>query len=554
MKFEIMYNNCININQSDKMSSKREFYVPLNQVGNVLHEAEKLEKKALKLKVPVPKIVETDEVSILKTPYVDDKFGRKEIFYMKEPYVKFIIEGEAPKINGFSLIAKIEHGVKDGKHLNTVYPEYFGVFPEDVVSKISEGVVNCPPNCQHCETNRNRNTTFLLHNEEPNQKGQHIIQVGSTCVDDFLGDSSLESILYTSKLIDISAGFDPDKITPLSGVRQNGRPSAGYYDAMKFMVVAAMVVDKHGFEPKGVTYNKVLEAIYGNPSSDSPEYFKDRVSVSELEKLKVSASKGEVGIFPVNTLSGNQFILESFNDGTNKLRSVSDKDPKDKDSYVQYPRISDLEMIKVGEIYEIMQRGSITHQAHNEMNNPESKYLKVVSNFIENVLPELLKKPDTPKEFSFDFKAMVAEQGVMPLGKAGFCGWVFSKLRNEQPKFKREYFGSPDEKVNVTAEVISMEGTSKDISRSPSYSQWVDVTVVHFKTEDGHLIRWDASKHISDVAEKINVGDTYNFNGKVSRNFEANGEMVTRIGGMRKFTPVKANQPTPTKKMNRPKP
>ncbi|ELP5901918.1 hypothetical protein QTV49_003919 [Vibrio vulnificus] len=547
-----MYNYFININHGDTMSSKREFYVPLNQVSNVLHEAGKLEKKALKLKVPVPKIVETDEVSILKTPYIDDRFGRKEIFYMKEPYVKFIIEGEAPKINGFSLVAKIEHGFKDGKHLNTVYPEYFGVYPEDVVSKISEGVVNCPPNCQHCETNRNRNTTFLLHSEEPNQKGHHILQVGSTCVDDFLGDSSLESILYTSKLIDISAGFDPDKITPLSVVRQNGRPSAGYYDAMKFMVVAAMIVDKNGFEPKGITYNKVLGSIYGDPFSD--EYFKDRVSASELEKLKESALKGGVGIFPVNTLSGNQFILETLSDGSNKLRSVLDRDPKDKDSYIQYPRISDLEIIKVGDVYEIMQRDSITHQAHIEMNNPDSKYLKVVSNFVENVLPELLKKPDTPKEFSFDFKAMVAEQGVMPIGKAGFCGWVFSKLRNEQPKFKREYFGSPDAKVNVTAEVISMEGTSKDISPSPYYSQWVDVTVVHFKTEDGHLIRWDASKHISEVAEKINVGETYNFNGKVSRNFEANGEMVTRIGGMRKFTLVNTSQSTPTKKMSQPKP
>ena len=65
-----------------------------------------------------------------------------------------------------------------------------------------------------------------------------------------------------------------------------------------------------------------------------------------------------------------------------------------------------------------------------------------------------------------------------------------------------------------------------------------DATEIMFKSDSGHLLQWQASKEISEINKILTVGDTYEFNGKVSSNFELSGEKVTKFGGTRKFTKV----------------
>lgn len=80
------------------------------------------------------------------------------------------IKGEAPKFEGWTFAARIDR-VGDSFTLATAP----GV---DYVSR--DGLVL--GQCSHCHTNRARNTTYVLINEAGER-----VQVGSTCIKDFLG-------------------------------------------------------------------------------------------------------------------------------------------------------------------------------------------------------------------------------------------------------------------------------------------------------------------------------------------------------------------------------
>lgn len=94
----------------------------------------------------------------------------------------FEIEGLAPRLNGWTLLTKIDH-TEDGNIVRT-----FGGETDDVYRTIA-------PNCEHCGHNRHRNTTFIIQNEDGTKK-----QVGSTCIEDFTRSSFL---FYASRADDL---------------------------------------------------------------------------------------------------------------------------------------------------------------------------------------------------------------------------------------------------------------------------------------------------------------------------------------------------------------
>ncbi|MCY9861326.1 hypothetical protein OTK49_02195 [Vibrio coralliirubri] len=541
--------------------NKRDFFVPSWAVQNVLNESEKLKAKAAKLNVSLPEIELTDDVEIRGTPFLKDTITpsgqeTKTVVYVNEPYAKFTIVGEAPRINGFSLVAKIEHGINKGEFMNTVTPEYLGVFPPMAVDALAQGVVNCPPNCQHCNTNRNRNTTFLLHSAEADEQGRHIVQVGSTCVDDFLGSKSLEALLYTQKLFDLSASYEPDMDNLPSAPRQDS--GTGYINTKEYMTAAALIVDKYGFEPKGESSRKVVDVLNGRSDAHYIDFFIDRIEKKSADTvLQHLAEHGtaEMPNLPFMSKRDLWYVVESDLKGSSKIRSCNENETYG--SSWTRPSIEDIVLMDDGDNYLLMSRNSLIHQMQQILRGEvESPYNEVSNKFINDKLPELLAAKDTPSEFKFDIKAMVLDNGVVPLSKRGFCGWICSKLKVAQPKYEHGFLGELDSKLDVEAEVVSMESFSKNISRSRSYSQYVDITKVTFKTSDNHLVVWEASKHISDIEKVLENGSSYKFSGKVSRHYEDSGETVTRIGGMRKFTPVLNDEPPKAvnKKKNSPKP
>lgn len=85
------------------------------------------------------------------------------------------LEGETPKINGWSFIARLDHNTDPSGESNLVY-----VMPS---AQLPEQFRTAAANCEHCGWDRRRRDTYILQNEETAEYKQ----VGRTCIQDFIG-------------------------------------------------------------------------------------------------------------------------------------------------------------------------------------------------------------------------------------------------------------------------------------------------------------------------------------------------------------------------------
>jgi hypothetical protein len=90
--------------------------------------------------------------------------GRKVLV----PMVSFEIEGTVPVVNGWTILARVEH-TKEG----------------NIISRIDDGEIGdwrtAAPVCDHCSTKRARRDTFFLRNESG-----EIRQIGRSCLADYV--------------------------------------------------------------------------------------------------------------------------------------------------------------------------------------------------------------------------------------------------------------------------------------------------------------------------------------------------------------------------------
>ena len=86
-------------------------------------------------------------------------------------FIEVQIDGNMPKIAGWQFLARIEH-MSEGHNIVHTYPG------ADLIDKKYWVVA---PNCDHCNTQRRRKDTFIVTD------GHETLQVGSSCIKDFLG-------------------------------------------------------------------------------------------------------------------------------------------------------------------------------------------------------------------------------------------------------------------------------------------------------------------------------------------------------------------------------
>lgn len=149
----------------------RDFRIPEENFPDLAKKIEKLNRTAKKLNQPPLKIVKHGEpkLELVKkgNPNADDPSDRHDIF---GKYQYITVEGESPKLNGWQFNAKLE------SHEGTVLVH--SVPGKSVPLKYSQATTI---ECEHCKKNVRRNDTFVL------QKGDETIQVGRSCLKDFLG-------------------------------------------------------------------------------------------------------------------------------------------------------------------------------------------------------------------------------------------------------------------------------------------------------------------------------------------------------------------------------
>lgn len=142
--------------------------IPENRLGILREGVAKLNKRATKLGMaPVSLIVSAPILVVRNRDHHD--------------YQTWVVEvqltGEAPRIGGFTFVARLEH--LNGGNL---------VLRAPGVERDLDGWRLTGSRCQHCGLDRKRTATFLLVNEQGS-----IVQVGKSCLEDYTGTTNVES-------------------------------------------------------------------------------------------------------------------------------------------------------------------------------------------------------------------------------------------------------------------------------------------------------------------------------------------------------------------------
>lgn len=124
-----------------------EEFVLTDNLDLVLAKFAKLNKKAVKLNVTPITVTVTD---VVKIEEYKDGNGNKQQYHS----TKLIINGETPKLNGWSLNSVKIFDDAMGLMINTV---------PDHEMPVEFRETGCA--CNHCNTNRNRNSTYILEKD-----------------------------------------------------------------------------------------------------------------------------------------------------------------------------------------------------------------------------------------------------------------------------------------------------------------------------------------------------------------------------------------------------
>jgi hypothetical protein len=139
--------------------------------------------------------------------------------------------------------------------------------------------------CDHCNINRYRKDTYILRNEEDNR----FIQVGKSCIKDFLGGHSPDRILEKANFISELIHFMNDT----SGY-ERGRP---VWSVEEVLSTTYAVIRDHGWTSVKVSQENGRKAtkyfVMDNLFGDNRYYPLSIVSDNDIEKAKQAASWAE---------------------------------------------------------------------------------------------------------------------------------------------------------------------------------------------------------------------------------------------------------------------
>lgn len=156
----------------------REFRIPEQNMDYLEEQIAQLNKRAKRL--------HCSQITIetLSTETIENNDGDIFVFYQVQ------ISGSAPRINGWTFIAVLEHLYNEGcDNLVHAVPE---MLQEGELANYRHAV----PYCEHCKTQRLRNNTYILKNEQGIYK-----QVGRQCLVDFLGHDDPMAVAYSAQFI-----------------------------------------------------------------------------------------------------------------------------------------------------------------------------------------------------------------------------------------------------------------------------------------------------------------------------------------------------------------
>jgi hypothetical protein len=218
--------------EATEITTRQTYVIPASQreaadklVAKVNRRAEKAGLPAYTVEVGAPR-------------EVPDPFDpRTDFVQTYSRVVDFTVIGAVPRFAGWSFVGLVE---RDGAGVTTVRT----VPGVDEVPGL--GVFRAEADrCLHCNTTRQRRRTFLVRHDDG-----RITQVGSTCVEAFLGmpvrglDRLWESPFSSLEDEDFGGGYGPDRM----------------YETITVLEFAVGIIDAHGYGSRSA-------AMYGGPTA-----------------------------------------------------------------------------------------------------------------------------------------------------------------------------------------------------------------------------------------------------------------------------------------------
>ncbi len=113
--------------------------------------------------------------------------------------IVLVVEGESPKYQGWSFLAALDHLSGDAGEAVNVIRAVPGA------AKLPTEYRTRGPVCDHCKTKRRRGATYVVQHDDG-----RTVQVGSTCIADFLGRDALRAAALAELLASIASACDDE--------------------------------------------------------------------------------------------------------------------------------------------------------------------------------------------------------------------------------------------------------------------------------------------------------------------------------------------------------
>jgi hypothetical protein len=180
------------------------------------------------------------------------------------------VEGEAPKLNGWTFRGTVMHAGEAGNMLRTV----------PGVEDVPEIYRTRDAHCDWCGLDRQRKDTFLVENDAGEWK-----QVGSNCLRDFLGHDSPEAVARWAEWL---SGLDAD----MRGYeeRDGGVGGEDRLYLQRFLPMVAAAIRTEGWLSRGkardqggvATADRALQAYYPRTREDELEVTDQDIEDAEM--------------------------------------------------------------------------------------------------------------------------------------------------------------------------------------------------------------------------------------------------------------------------------
>lgn len=284
---------------------KSQYLVPPSRLASLQESIRKVNRKATKLGCPT---VSFEVLAHEDHPALDERGQTIPGHFIVKARVE--VTGSAPTVGGFTFVATLDHGNEAGTVIRAV--PGLGVEIPKAFREASSLI------CEHCNSKRARNETFLLVNEAGEFK-----QVGRNCLRDFLGGIDPHAIVaHAELLLGMQESLEAEE--SYAGGSRDRR-----FSLRQYLEFVAAAIRRDGWtsrsastETRPATANTALGVMFSEKQQreacKAAGYFPNEADVATVDAAMAYA---EANLWSVDP--------DSLNDYLNNLRIVSKQESID---------------------------------------------------------------------------------------------------------------------------------------------------------------------------------------------------------------------------------